>query len=272
MDYFVWSASPIAFSLGSITVFWYGILFATSILLGLEFMKWAFRIEGKNEATIEPLFLYTVVGIVVGARLGHCLFYDPAFYLAHPLKIFAVWEGGLASHGGGLGAIIALYFGAKKYKVNYEGRESSLGYKMDFLWLIDRLIVPTALFGFLVRMGNFMNSEIVGTKTDVSWAVVFTKVDMFPRHPAQLYEAFSYLAIFILLFSIYKFSKAKVQPGLLFGIFLTLVFSARFLVEFVKVKQADYDTSFLFMSTGQALSIPFLLVGIGFIFWSLKKS
>ena len=259
MEYFVWNANPIAFSFGPITVFWYGILFATSILLGLEFMKWAFVIEGKNEATIEPLFLYTVVGIVVGARLGHCLFYDPSFYLANPLKIFAVWEGGLASHGGGLGAIIALYFGAKKYK-------------MDFLWLIDRLIVPTALFGFLVRMGNFMNSEIVGIKTDVSWAIIFARVDLFPRHPAQLYEAFSYLAIFVLLISIYKFSKAKVQPGLLFGIFLTLVFSARFLIEFIKVKQADYDTSFLFMSTGQALSIPFFLVGLGFIIWSLKKS
>lgn len=258
MEYFVWNANPIAFSFGPITVFWYGILFATSILLGLEFMKWAFKLEGKNEATIEPLFLYTVVGIVVGARLGHCLFYDPAFYLANPLKIFAVWEGGLASHGGGLGAIIALYFGAKKYK-------------MDFLWLIDRLIVPTALFGFLVRMGNFMNSEIVGIKTDVSWAIVFTRVDSFPRHPAQLYEAFSYLAIFVLLISIYKFSKAKVQPGLLFGIFLTLVFSARFLIEFIKVKQADYDTSFLLMSTGQALSIPFFLVGLGFIIWSLRK-
>ena len=258
MDYFVWSASPIAFSLGSITVFWYGILFATSIIFGLEFMKWAFKIEGKNEKVIDPLFLYTVVGIVVGARLGHCLFYDPAYYLANPMKIFAVWEGGLASHGGGLGAIIALYFGTKKYK-------------MEFLWLVDRLIVPTALFGFLVRMGNFMNSEIVGVKTDVSWAIVFTKVDQFPRHPAQLYEAFSYLAIFFILFAIYKFSKAKVQVGLMFGLFLTLVFSARFMVEFVKVKQADYDTSFLMMSTGQALSVPFLIVGIGFIVWSLKK-
>ena len=258
MHYFTWSTNPIAFSFGPLHVFWYGILFASAILLGLEFMKWAFKLEGKDESVIEPLFLYTVVGIVIGARLGHVLFYDPAFYFAHPLKIIAVWEGGLASHGGGLGALIALYFGCKKYK-------------MDFLWLIDRLIVPTALFGFLVRMGNFMNSEIVGIPTDVSWAVVFTKVDMLPRHPAQLYEAFSYLAIFFLLLGIYKFSKAKIQPGLLFGVFLTLIFTARFLVEFVKVKQADYDTSFLHMSTGQALSIPFIIVGLGFIFWRLKK-
>jgi phosphatidylglycerol---prolipoprotein diacylglyceryl transferase len=258
MEYFIWDASPIAFSIGGMRVFWYGILFATSIIAGLEFMKWAFKIEGKDESFIDPLFIYTIVGIVVGARLGHCFFYDPAFYLANPMKIFAVWEGGLASHGGGLGAILGLWFGTKKYK-------------MEFLWLIDRLVVPTALFGFLVRMGNFMNSEIVGLPTTVPWAVVFTRVDELPRHPAQLYEAFSYLAIFILLLSIYKISKAKVKVGFMFGLFLTLVFSARFLVEFVKVKQADYDTSFLMMSTGQVLSIPFFIVGLGFIIWSLKK-
>lgn len=258
MEHFIWDASPIAFSIGSITVFWYGILFATSIIAGLEFMKWAFKIEGKDETLIDPLFIYAVAGIVIGARLGHCLFYDPAFYLTHPLKIFAVWEGGLASHGGGLGAIIALWFGTRKYK-------------MEFLWLIDRLIIPTALFGFLVRMGNFMNSEIVGLPTNVSWAIIFTKVDQLPRHPAQLYEAFSYLVIFFILLAIYIATKAKVRVGLTFGLFLTLVFSARFLVEFVKVKQADYDTSFLMMSTGQALSIPFFIVGVGFIVWSLKK-
>jgi len=258
MEYFVWSASPIAFSLGPIHVFWYGILFASSIIFGLEFMKWAFKLEKKDETAIDSLFLYAVIGIVVGARLGHCFFYEPEFYLAHPLKILAVWEGGLASHGGGLGAILALYFGTKKYKV-------------EFLWLIDRLIIPTAFFGFLVRMGNFMNSEIVGTRTDVPWAIIFSKVDSFPRHPAQLYEAFSYLIIFFILLSIYKLSKAKVRVGLMFGLFLTLIFSARFLIEYVKVAQADYDTSFLMMSTGQALSIPFFLVGLGFIVWSLKK-
>jgi len=258
MEHFVWSTSPIAFSIGSLSVHWYGILFASSIIFGLEFMKWAFKIEKKDENAIDSLFIYTVVGIVVGARLGHCFFYDPAFYLANPMKIFAVWEGGLASHGGGLGAIIALYFGTKKNNV-------------EFLWLVDRLIVPTAFFGFLVRMGNFMNSEIVGTKTDLPWGIVFTKVDLFARHPAQLYEAFAYLVIFFILFAIYKISKAKVKVGLMFGIFLTLVFSARFAIEYVKVKQADYDTSFLMMSTGQALSIPFLIAGLGFIIWSLKK-
>jgi len=258
MDYFIWNANPVALTLGPIHIFWYGILFASAILLGLELMKWMFKRENKDESVIEPLFLYTVIGIVVGARLAHCFFYDPDYYLAYPMKIFAVWEGGLASHGGGLGVIIALYFGTRKYKI-------------ELLWLLDRLVIPTALFGVLVRMGNFMNSEIVGIPTNVSWAIVFSKVDNLPRHPAQLYEAFSYLLIFLLLFAMYKFSKAKVKPGLLLGIFLTLIFTARFMVEYVKVKQADYDTSFLMMSTGQALSIPFFIVGLGFIVWSLRK-
>ena len=258
MEYFVWSTSPIALSLGSITVYWYGILFASAILAGLHFMKWVYRQEGRDEEMLESMFLYITVGIVVGARLGHVLFYDPAYYFANPMKILAIWEGGLASHGGGSGVILALYFFAKKHNLNY-------------IWLLDRVAIPTALFGFFVRLGNFMNSEIIGNPTDVSWAVVFSRVDMLPRHPAQLYEAFSYLAIFILLTLVYKYKRHSINNGLIFGLFLTLLFSVRILVEFVKVKQADYDTSFLMMSTGQALSLPFIFIGLGFIVWSLRK-
>ena len=258
MEHFIWNMNPVAFSFGSVRVFWYGILFASAILAGLEFMKWVYRTEGKNEEDLESMFLYITIGIVVGARLGHCIFYDPSYYLANPMKIFAVWEGGLASHGGGSGVILALYLFAKKYKLNY-------------LWLLDRVAIPTALFGFFVRMGNFMNSEIVGKPAEVPWAIVFERVDMLPRHPAQLYEAVSYLGIFLLLTFIYKTKRTVLKNGFIFGLFLTLIFTARFLIEFVKVKQADYDTSFLMMSTGQALSIPFLIIGIIMMFWSLKK-
>ncbi len=257
MQHFVWDANPVALSFGPFHVYWYGVLFATAILLGLEFMKWAFKLEKKDESVIEPLFIYAVVGIVVGARLGHCLFYEPDFYLAHPLKIFAVWEGGLASHGGGLGAIIALYLGTRKYK-------------FDLMWLLDRLVIPTALFGFFVRMGNFMNSEIVGIPTQSSFGIIFRRIDELPRHPTQLYEAFSYLLIFFLLLWIYKTQREKIRVGFIFGLFLTLVFSARFMIEFVKTKQADY-TQDMVLSAGQFLSIPFLIVGIGFIIWSMKK-
>ncbi|MEN4053550.1 MULTISPECIES: prolipoprotein diacylglyceryl transferase [Sulfurimonas] len=257
MHYFVWNANPVALSFGSVHVFWYGILFAAAILSGLEFMKRVYRLEGKDENTIEPLFVYAIIGIVVGARLGHCLFYDPDYYLAHPLKIFAVWEGGLASHGGGAGVLLTLYLGAKKYKI-------------DFMWLIDRLVIPTALFGFFVRMGNFMNSEILGKPTDVPWAVIFERVDMLPRHPAQLYEAFSYLAIFFILLFVYKKSYKTLRPGFIFGLFLVLIFTVRFLVEFVKVRQADYTLG-IDLTTGQLLSIPFLLAGVFLIFYSLRK-
>ena len=257
MHYFTWDANPILFSFGPLHVHWYGLFFATAILVGLEFMKRVFRLENKDESAIESLFLYAIIGIVVGARLGHVIFYDPDYYWAHPMKIFAVWEGGLASHGGGLGVLIALYYGAKKYKI-------------DFLWLIDRLVIPTALFGFFVRMGNFMNSEILGKPTDVPWAIVFARVDMLPRHPAQLYEAFSYLIIFFVLAFIYKKHYKKLKPGFLFGLFLVLIFTVRFLVEFVKVRQADYSLG-IDLTTGQLLSIPFLFLGIGLIIWSRKR-
>ncbi|HIP54824.1 MAG TPA: prolipoprotein diacylglyceryl transferase [Sulfurimonas autotrophica] len=257
MHYFVWNADPVLFSFGPLQMHWYGLLFAIAILLGLEFMKWVYRRENKDESTIEPLFFYAVVGIVIGARLGHVLFYDPSYYFSHPLKIFAVWEGGLASHGGGLGVLIALYYGSKKYKT-------------DFLWLIERLVMPTALFGFFVRMGNFMNSEILGKPSELPWAVVFQRVDMIPRHPVQLYEAFSYLLIFFVLTYIYKRYYKRVPKGFLFGLFLLFVFGARFLLEFVKVRQADYSLG-IDLTTGQLLSIPFFIVGLGFILWSYTK-
>jgi len=257
MEHFVWSANPIALSVGSIHVFWYGILFAIAILSGLEFMKWVYKKEGRNIEELDTLFIYIVVGIVVGARLGHCLFYEPDFYLAHPMKIFAVWEGGLASHGGGLGVIFALYLYCKKYK-------------LDYLWLLDRVAIPTALFGFFVRMGNFMNSEIIGNPTESAFGIVFSRVDMIPRHPTQLYEAFSYLLIFLFLTFIYKRKSKKLSDGFLFGLFLLLIFSARFMIEFVKTKQADYSLG-IGLSTGQLLSIPFLVLGVYLIIKAVRQ-
>jgi prolipoprotein diacylglyceryl transferase len=257
MQHFIWSADPVALSFGPFHIFWYGILFATAIISGLEFMKWAFYLEHKDKSLIEPLFIYAVVGIVVGARLGHCFFYDPQYYLSHPLKIFAVWEGGLASHGGGLGVILALYLGAKRYKI-------------DFLWLIDRLAIVTALFGFFVRMGNFMNSEIVGKPTESSFGIIFSKIDPLVRHPTQLYEAFAYLAIFVLLFTLYRYKRNDVKVGFFLGLFLVLVFSARFMIEFVKERQAAYLLD-LGLTTGQLLSIPFFIAGVFLFIWSLKK-
>ena len=257
MEHFVWSLDPVAFSFGGVRVFWYGIFFATAILAGLQYMKWVYKKELRDESELETLFLYVVVGIVVGARVGHCLFYDPAFYLANPMKIFAVWEGGLASHGGGLGVIIALWLYSKKFKLN-------------FLWLIDRIAIPTALFGFFVRMGNFMNSEILGKPSELPWAIVFSRTDELPRHPAQLYEAFSYLIVFFVLAFVFKEKKEFLKNGFLFGSFLVLIFSVRFAVEFVKMRQAAYDSG-IALTTGQDLSLPFLIAGVVLMVWSARK-
>lgn len=257
MQHFVWNNDPILATFFGLSVHWYGLLFATALFFGFYIMKFIYTKENKDVEALEDVLIYITIGIVVGARLVHCLFYDPDYYLSNPMKIFAVWEGGLASHGGGLGVIIAMYLYTKKYAVN-------------LMWMLDRLAIPTALFAFFVRMGNFMNSEIVGVQSDVPWAIIFARVDNISRHPAQLYEAFSYLIIFFILAAIYLAKKTKVSQGLLFGSFLTLVFSVRILVEFVKTRQATYAGDLAF-STGQMLSVPFLIVGLGLIFWSLKK-
>jgi phosphatidylglycerol:prolipoprotein diacylglycerol transferase len=248
LEHFVWNIDPVMVSFLGLKVHWYGALFATAIAAGFQVLKRMFIKEGLDLESLDNFLIYCVIGIIVGARLAHVIFYDPAYYFSHPVKILAIWEGGLASHGGGLGAIIALYYYHKKVK-------------LPFLFLLDRLAIATAIFGFFVRMANFANSEILGVPSDAPWAVVFERIDLLPRHPAQLYEAIAYLVIFISLYSLYKFTKLKDKQGVLFGLFLCLVFSARFGIEFVKVKQAAYAEDFM-LSAGQWLSVPFLLVGV----------
>lgn len=251
MNHFVWDVNPILVSFFGLKIHWYGVLFALAITFGFQVMKSIYERENKPIESLDSLLMYAVVGIIVGARLFHVVFYDPGYYWAHPAKIFAVWEGGLASHGGGLGLIIAVYYYSKKYAI-------------DRMWLLDRLAIATALFGFFVRFGNFFNSEILGTPSNLPWAVVFERVDLIPRHPVMLYEGFSYLAIFFLLFALYRKTDIGKYKGLLLGWFLVLVMTVRFLLEFIKVHQADYSTDIV-LNTGQLLSIPFILVGIYFV-------
>jgi len=258
MDYFVWNADPVLASLGPITVHWYGVLFALAIISGLKVLTYCYEKEQVATESLDNLLMYGVLAIVVGARLGHCFFYDPSYYLSHPLKILAIWEGGLASHGGGLGVIFAAYFYQKKYK-------------MSLIWLLDRLAISTLLFGFIVRIGNFVNSEIIGIPASVPWAIVFSRIDNVPRHPAQLYEALTYLTLFALFFCAYRFSKIRHYSGALSGLFLVLVFTARFFIETVKIKQAAYSSD-LVLSTGQLLSIPFFVAGVVLIFRAFSLS
>jgi len=257
LEHFIWNIDPVLISLGPVQIHWYGALFAAAILSGLQVMKWIYKTEKIELASLDTLLGYVVLGIIIGARLGHCFFYDPSYYFANPMKILAIWEGGLASHGGGLGVIIAIGLYVKKYKTNY-------------LWVLDRLAISTALFGVFVRCANFINSEILGVTTEVPWAIVFSRIDNLPRHPAQLYEAMAYLFIFFVLIGIYKRYKENSPNGLLLGVFLVLTFTARFIIESVKQKQAAY-TSELALNTGQMLSIPFFVAGIIFIVFALKK-
>ena len=249
---FHWDVNPILVQVGPLAVRWYGVFFATAFLVGSWIMQWIYRREGANPASLDRLFLYMPLGAVLGARVGHVLFYDPHYYVTHPLDIVKIWEGGLASHGGAVGIFIALYLLAR--------RPGSPPY----LWLLDRVAIPTALGGAFIRLGNLFNSEIVGTPTSGWWGVVFDRVDPLPRHPVQLYEAAAYGLIFLMLLGVYLRFGPTVRPGLLLGLFLLLVFSARFLLEFVKTPQAEYEAGFV-LTVGQLLSIPFIVAGFALI-------
>ena len=257
MNYFTWNIDPVLVSLGPFTVHWYGLLFALGFIIGFQIMQWIFKRENKSTDDLDALLWYLIIGVIVGARLGHVVFYDPEFYFSHPLKILKIWEGGLASHGGAIGALIGLYLFKRTREYSY-------------LWLLDRLAIPTALLATFIRTGNLFNSEIIGIKTSVPWAIIFERVDSVARHPAQVYEALSYLFIFIVLLTLYKKSNIKQKSGMLFGMLLSFVFIARFLIEFVKSKQEAYNSE-LWLNTGQLLSLPFIVVGLLLIIFSMKK-
>ncbi|HIO93107.1 MAG TPA: prolipoprotein diacylglyceryl transferase [Leucothrix mucor] len=258
MNYITWDINPVLVTLGPLKVHWYGLLFALGFIIGFQIMQWIFKRENKNTDDLDSLLWFLIIGVIIGARLGHVVFYDPAYYFSNPLSILKIWEGGLASHGGAIGALIGLYLFKRSRK------------EYSYLWLLDRLAIPTALLATFIRTGNLFNSEIVGIHTSVPWAVIFDRVDNLPRHPAQVYEALSYLFIFIVLFILYKATKIKHKSGMLFGILLSFVFIARLLIEFVKSKQEAYSSDLL-LSTGQLLSIPFILAGLLLIAFAMSK-
>ena len=257
MEHFVWNANPILLELGSIKLYWYGLLFVGSFVVGLYILTWIYKREGRDPDVLETLFVYVITGAAIGARLAHCFFYEPSFFIANPLKIFAIWEGGLASHGGVIGVLIAVWLFAKYHKES-------------FFWLLSRIAIPAALSATAIRIGNFMNSEIVGIPTDVPWAIVFQRLDELPRHPVQLYESFTYFFIFILLLMVYKAVKPSFATKILPALFFLTVFTARFFLEFVKTKQAHYTTDLPF-STGQMLSMPFMILGLVWLVWAFKS-
>ena len=253
-----WNVDPEIFRIGNFAVRWYGLLFASGFVFGYYIMRQFFRNEGFSDATLDRLTFYVAIGTIVGARLGHCLFYEPAYYLARPFEILKIWHGGLASHGAAIGILLALWLFVRKEKKPY-------------MWAIDRVVVVVALAGALIRLGNLMNSEIYGVETTLPWGFVFLRNgENAPKHPTQIYEALTYLATFGILMWIYWKNMGKQRPGLLFGTFLILVFGSRFFVEYLKEDQVAFEAG-MKLNMGQWLSIPFVVAGIVLLVWAFSK-
>lgn len=254
-----WNVSPEIFSIGPIHVRWYGLLFAIGFLFGYNHGEKMFKHENIDLKWLESLFIYLIVATVVGARLGHVFFYGWDYYSQHPIEILYVWQGGLASHGGVLGIILAMVL----WSLNVS--------KRNLLWVLDRVVVPSVLVGALIRFGNLMNSEIYGVQTSLPWGVIFERNhETVAKHPTQIYESLSYLFTFGVLYYMYWKTKAKDYQGLLTGVFFVFVFTARFLVEYIKEDQEAFEAT-MSLNMGQWLSIPFILTGIALIILSIRK-
>jgi phosphatidylglycerol:prolipoprotein diacylglycerol transferase len=268
--YIYWNVDPEIINVFGISIRYYGLLFVSGLILCIFILGWIYKRENIPVENLEKLSIYGMIGILVGARLGHCLFYEPSYYFAHPLEIilpiqplpgggykFSGYQG-LASHGGVLGLLIALYFYSRKTKHSM----------IDTIDLIG--VVAGLSFGF-IRLGNFMNSEIIGIPTTKPWGVIFERVDNVPRHPAQLYEAISYFIIFTIMMILYKKMRARLKNGFLFGLATVLFFTARFIIEFVKENQVGFEDG-MTLNMGQLLSLPYIAMGIGFIIYGLLKT
>jgi phosphatidylglycerol:prolipoprotein diacylglycerol transferase len=234
-----------------------------SFVVGYLIMQRIFNNEGLTTKLLDELSTYMIIFTILGARIGHCLFYEPEYYLSHPIDILKIWEGGLASHGAAAGIILGLYFFSRKNR-------------KPLIWILDRIVIVVALSGLFIRTGNLMNSEIFGDVTTLPWGFQFVNYHnpayaADPRHPTQIYEALSYLAIFFFLFRYYWSHKGLIKPGVLFGYFLVLVFGVRFLIEFVKVPQVGFEESMV-LNMGQLLSLPFIITGIAVLIWSRRQT
>lgn len=257
--YITWNPHPDIFTLGGITVRYYSVMWAIGLSLAYVIVRHLYKDQGIPEKKFDPLFFYCFFGILIGARLGHCLFYEPAYYLAHPIEMILpvkftdsgmkfIGYQGLASHGGTIGLIVALWLYVRKTKLN-------------FVHVLDNIAIATPITACFIRLGNLMNSEIVGKVTDVPWGFIFPREGMEPRHPAQLYEALAYLVIFIGGWFLYKKYKDKLHRGFYFGYCLTTIFTFRFFVEYVKEAQVGFEEN-MTLNMGQWLSIPFIILGI----------
>lgn len=264
LDYIIWNADPNLIT-HPITVRWYGLMFAIGFLIGYEIVSRIFKHEGAPERWLGILLLWTVAGTIIGSRLGHVFFYEWDFYSRHPAEIVKIWNGGLASHGGTIGVIIGvLCF-------------SLFTTKRSPLWTFDRLVIPIALVGALIRIGNLMNSEIYGGPTTLPWGMWFvrsrewhTLYEGVACHPTQIYEALCYLVLFGILMWMYWKKNLEDRPGLIFGVFLIGIFLPRFIIEFIKNDQVEFEADMV-LNMGQLLSIPFILIGVGMVIYAMMR-
>ena len=253
-----WDVNPAFFHIGSLEIRYYGIAWALAFLVSVWFFSRFVKREGLSEKLVDSLFWYATIATVVGSRLGHCLFYQPDYYLSHPLEILNLREGGMASHGAAIGLLIGLWLFSRKHKIAY-------------LWSLDRVMIPVALGGAAVRIGNLMNSEIYGVETDLPWGFIFVRMnETVPMHPTQIYEALCYLLLCgILCWLYFKKDMGRRYPGFLFGVGLIGIFLSRFFIEFVKNPQVAFEEN-MTLDMGQWLSVPFIILGVYMIVWSLK--
>lgn len=265
LDFIVWNADPMLINVGPLHIRWYGLMFALGFWIGTNIVAKMFKHEGAPESWLSKLLIWTICATIIGARLGHVFFYEWDYYSAHPDKIIAFWEGGLASHGGTIAIIIAVFL------------FSWITTKRSPLWTFDRLVIPIALVGAMIRTGNLMNSEIFGHATALPWGFMFVRsrewhalYEGVACHPTQIYEALAYLALFGLLMWMYWKKNAEERAGLIFGVFLTWLFTARFLIEFVKNPQVAFEQN-MALNMGQLLSIPFILAGIALIIYAMSR-
>ncbi len=260
-----WHVDPVIFHLGGFGLRWYSLLFISGFILGWFIFRWFFRREGVSETLLDSLLYTLLIATIVGARLGHCIFYQPDYYFGSWqgfLEIFMPWKGGLASHGGTIALLIAMLWYAHHY-----GRKNNF----DFVWLIDRLCIAVAFAATFIRLGNLMNSEIYGDVTTLPWGFIFDlRHETEPKHPTQIYEALTYLILGIVLISMYKYKLDKLYRGTFIGIFFIVCFGMRFLIEFIKEPQVEFESDMV-LNMGQLLSIPFVLLGLGFLIYAYVK-
>lgn len=265
-----WDVNPVFFKIGSFEVMWYGLAWMLAILIGALFFINFVKREGLNPKLADSIFWWGTLATIIGARLGHCFFYEPMHYLQHPLEILNIRQGGMASHGAAVGLLLGLYFFSRRNKLPY-------------MWPLDRIMIPVTVGGAIVRLGNLVNSEIYGRPTELPWGFEFVRdadwhkaIELggsgaMPVHPTQIYEALCYLATFgVLLLLYYKFNMTYRRPGMVFGVGLIGVFLARFFIEFIKNAQEPWETG-MTLNMGQWLSIPFIIAGVLLIVWPYTK-